>query len=172
MTTTYKLIATASGTADGFTFTNIPQIYQDLRIVMIGRTSSEANAWIGMTVGFNGSGQSTNVVYRRYIKYNSGGGVSSIADTAGFFLNANGTNTTAGTYGIGIAYIKGYSDTDKYKPFGSYTGNTNNATAFLSGSESGQYRSNSAITQIDISAGATFGLTSASKISLYGITTS
>jgi hypothetical protein len=172
---TYQLIATASGSStSSYIFTNIPQTFQDLRIVASARSTNGANAWIGFDIGFNGGGIGTNVIFRRYIRYVTGGSQTGLADTSGgSVIIADGTSTSANHYGVGIVYIKGYSDTDKYKPFGFYSGNTtNDSSAYLSGSGSGQFRSNSAITSIQIDSGSSYAFEPAGKFYLYGIKTS
>ena len=167
MPITYKLIATASGTGGNtgaFSFTSIPQTYNDLRLVGYGRSVNGANQWIGTEVSFNGLGVNTSQVNRRV--YMTAGSPSAETNSSPFVFN--GTSTTANHFGIGVVYIKGYSDTDKYKPFGAYTSNTTNSTTYLTLCQSGQFRSNSAITQIDFDA-TSFGFTTISKVFLYGI---
>jgi hypothetical protein len=167
MPATYQLIATASGTggnSGAFSFTNIPQTYNDLRIVGFARSTNGANQWIGMELSINGLGVNTTQINRR--TYMTGG--SPTSDTASSYLIGNGTSTTAGHFGIGVIYIKGYSDTNKYKPMGVYTSNTTNSTTYLTLCQSGQFQSNSAITQLDFDA-TSFGYTTTSKVYLYGI---
>ncbi len=167
-----ELIATAVGSSGSVNieFTNIPQTYQFLKVVGIGRTaagSGGANPWIGAVVYFNGETNTNNVIWRRMIAYNTN---NWILDTStGPDVQANGTNTTSGYFGVGTWWCTNYSATDKWKSFGSYVSGTNGSagSSYLNGTVSGQYRLNTAISSIRFD--FSFGLDSGSVYKLYGM---
>jgi hypothetical protein len=167
-----ELIATAVGNSSSVNieFTNIPQTYQFLKVVGIGRTaagSGGSNAWIGAVVYFNGSTSYSNVIWRRMIAYNNN---NWILDTnTGPDLQANGTATTSGYYGVATWWCNNYSATDKWKSFGSYASGTNGSagSSYLNATVSGQYQSNAAISSLRFD--FSFGLDPNTVYKLYGI---
>lgn len=165
-----KLIATVNGSSGSTSieFTNIPQIYQFLKVVGQGRTavgSAGANAWIGAVVYFNGEANSSNVIWRRMIAYNTNNWID---DTSGGpDLQGNGTNTESGFHSVSTWWCMNYSDTSKYKSFGAYVSGTNTSNSYLNSTNCGQYRSNSAISSVRFD--FSYGLDSNSVYKLYGI---
>jgi len=166
-----ELIATAIGNSGStnIQFTNIPQNYQFLKVVGQSRTaigSGGSNPWIGAVIYFNGETNTSNVIWRRMISYNTNNWID---DTStGPDLQANGTNTEAGFHGIATWWCTNYSDANKFKSFGAYASGTNAGGSFLNATNSGQYRLNTPITSIRFD--FSYGLDPASVYSLYGIT--
>ena len=105
----------ADGTSAGTTFSNIPQTYQDLMLVVNGiGTRSVANDHLLMAVNTD---TSSNYSYT-YLQADASA-ASSARGTAGAFavmFNClSGTLSPAGIYGSGITHILDYTNTNKFK---------------------------------------------------------
>lgn len=105
----------ADGTSAGTTFSNIPQGYQDLMLVVNGGGSRAVNN-DHMLIAFN-----TNTSLNYSYTYLTGDGATTAAargTAAGFAVMFNcltGTYSPAGYMGAGVAYFPSYSNTTTYK---------------------------------------------------------
>jgi len=171
MALTYTLIATVNPTSGAtvIDFNNIPSTYTDLRIVINGRSSNGANAWIGGSMAINGGAADSGIGYQRMYLYNTGGSVSIVADTSagGFGMN-NGTNTTALTYGVSVMYFPNYGWANYKQAI--FRGSNTNATSStaLTLQNAANITTTSAISRITFSI-PTYTYTSDTTASLYGI---
>ena len=147
-------------------FTNIPQNYQDLVVVVFARdTRAVANET--MLYGVNGD---TSGLYSSTWLYGTGAGVASTRLTGqGYFPStdqATGSTATAGVFGTGVTHILNYASTSTFKTFLSRGGGDLNGSGEVS-LTAGLYRSTNAITSLQV---ITYeGLVSGSTIALYGI---
>ena len=171
MAVTYTLIATVAPTSGAsiIDFNSIPATYTDLRLILSGRSSNSANPWIGGSIAINGGAADSGVGFQRIFTYNTGGSNSIVADTSagGFGMN-NGTNTTAGTYGVSVMYFPNYAWGNYKQAY--FRGSSTNATSqsALTIENAANITTNSAISRITLSAsGSTY--TTDSMASLYGI---
>jgi hypothetical protein len=164
---TYSLIQTVNLTGTGsISFTSIPQIYTDLKIIVSAK-SSDSNDELALK--FNG-GNNYVSAYQRLNGYDGASyvGSASTSPTAGFVYGGIGFNGQSG-WGCCDLYIGRYTDTGP-KSIHGYGANKNSVASLQSMSVvGGTIASVGAITQIDILSvnGAT--LISGSTASLYGI---
>lgn len=171
---TMELIQTVTVPAGGqaaIEFTNIPQTYDDLRIVMSARsTGTNANAQGFCYFAFNGS--TSDFSSRRLIQ----DGTSMTTDNGGRFAAFIPNNSaTANTFGTMIFYVTNYKSTNN-KAFSVDHGMENNsASAYLQGMTGGLWSNSAAITSISIgsvidSTGTSTNFIANSTATLYGIT--
>ena len=108
MAYTYSKIATytvGSGGVSTINFTNIPQNYTDLKLVVSGRTNYAAN-FDYLTIRFN----STTTPYSSKVLYGTGASAASTASASDItFGGLNGDNSTANTFANAEYYIPNYS---------------------------------------------------------------
>ena len=152
-TPTYIPLATTTltGSATSVTFSNIPQSYRDLVLVINGKGSIDENATYtlnGSTTGFN------------WVRM-AGDGSTTVSDS--------NTNNTIGRVGTGdttiIAQFIDYSATDKHKHFiinNNYPGAEVRAIA-------ARWASTSAITSIAMGIRLSGSYLTGTTMSLYGI---
>lgn len=169
---TMTLISTVTvsvGGAASIDFTNIPQNYADLEIVVSGR-ANEANASTNLFLQVNSSTASYSY---RYLYGNppGGNGISSSATNASSIYGGvvSGNSATTNIFGSTRILIPNYSG-NAYKTFSFDSlseNNSNTAFAFIT---AGLWSNTAAITNISIlpSSGANF--IQYSTASLYGIT--
>ena len=151
---------TVSGTSTGtISLTAIPQNYTDLRIVFNGGSNIDSN----LIMRYNGDATSTLYSYT-FITSDGVNATSGRAATANqIFTNYFGYMSNAFSTNINIDILN-YSSTVLPKTNFSRSNNTANGTAQVNG----LWRSNSAITSIDlIASGNTF--INGTTVSLYGI---
>jgi hypothetical protein len=121
----------ADGNSAGTTFSNIPQTYQDLMLVLNGGgTRAVANDHLLMAINTD---TSSNYSYT-YIQAD-GSAASSVRGTAGAFavlFNCySGSLSTVGTYGSGILHILDYTNTNKFKTILGKAGIDLNTSGYL-----------------------------------------
>lgn len=108
MANTHKKLQTVtvgSGGSSTIQFTNIPQTYTDLRIVVSGRTNYAAN-FDYLTIKFNAS----NSGYSSRVLYGTGAGAASTASASDItFGGLNGDNSTSNTFANSEYYIPNYT---------------------------------------------------------------
>ena len=171
MPSTYKLISSVtvgSGGSATMDFTNIPQTYTDLKIVISARNTSTSSdeSQIILTVNGNGSNGSWRLLY--------GNNSSAISGTNSGYLqpaHAPSANTTANTFGNAEIYFTNYTSTTTYKSFSSDFATENNsgsANATIIGFYANLWSSNSAITQLTLTSNAS-NFVQYSTAYLYGI---
>jgi hypothetical protein len=151
---------TVSGTSTGtINLTAIPQNYTDLRIVFNGGSNIDSN----LIMRYNGDSTSTLYSYT-FITSDGTNATSGRAATANqIFTNYFGYMSTAFSTNINIDILN-YSSTVLPKTNFSRANNTANGTAQVNG----LWRSNSAITSIDLIASGNNFL-NGTTVSLYGI---
>lgn len=171
MATTMSLIAkqtVGSGGASSVTFSNIPQTFTDLKLVMSTRVIvADVTAYITFTFNSVTSGYSY-----RYLFGNGGlgAGVFSSSGSPAYVLGpiTNGSNSTANTFGNAEVYIANYSATDKSKSISIDGAMENNASEAYAQMWADYWSNNSAINSIQISG----NFAEFSTFYLYGISSS
>ena len=122
-------VTVGSGGASSIEFTSIPQDGTDLVLVMSARTTKTTRDNNRMT--FN----NTTTGYSERLLFGSGSSVSSVtaASTSIQYTFANGTNTTANTFGNDSIYISNYtSATNKSVSIDAALENNDTTSNFLS----------------------------------------
>jgi hypothetical protein len=166
----YDSIATVTGngSATSLSFTSIPSTYKHLQIRILARstTTGTGSGWIDAV--FN-SDSSSNYSFH----YLAGDGTSAVAggginrSTARIGLLWSSSNL-ANTFEATVCDILDYQNTNKYKTTRSLIGgntNTGYSEIYLA---SNSWRSTSAISQIDLTAGG-WTFATGTSIALYGI---
>ena len=171
----YTLISTVTLTSNqaSISFNSIPATFDDLVIVMSGRSDGTANFLCGLQ--FNGA--STNQSAR--ILFGNGSSASSFSYTASGDYNIFGymsdSGQTASTFGSISFYIPNYRSSVA-KSVSTDSVNENNATLVRMAISAGLWNSTSAITSLTLvpvsssTLAASGNFASASSASLYGIT--
>jgi len=155
---------TASGSATGVIFNNIPQTFTDLKIVVSARSTGSGVDALGLL--FNGN-------YSGYTRTNIYGTGSSVASNRSAYRDIglfNGTSTTANTYASFDIYIPNYTSSN-FKQVIVDSVQENNATAANQTMTAYLLSSTAAITRLELdssSAGVPFATNS--TFTLYGIT--
>ena len=172
MATTYKAIATVtvgSGGATSIGFSNIPQTYTDLVILVSSRTDGSGN----MCMQINGSTTS----YSQIRLGGTGSGTYSNTSTGqsgspgNSFLAgiSGGSSNTASTFGSAQIYIPNYTSNNN-KSAASESNQENNATTAYSELFAGLWSNTSAVTSITLLTYDTGGkFVQYSTATLYGI---
>jgi len=159
--------AANNGSSQTITFTNIPQIYQDLLLVTSIRSSTSATT-DSILVQFN----STTSIYSDTDLYGNGSSASSSrgSNTYGMFAGYCAANTaTSSIFGSHQTHILDYANTSAYKT------TINRASADLNGSgysvlTAGLARTTSAITTVTVFP-ASANMIIGSTATLYGVRT-
>lgn len=171
--TSFDSIATTtvgSGGAASVTFSSIPATYSHLQIRGISRVNTGGgSATVGLEMRFNsdtGANYTSN-----HVLYGTGSSVLAAASATsmdlGSVVNFPQSSATANSFGVVVADILDYANTNKYKTvrgLGGYDGNdTNGIVTFRSFA----WMNTSAITSITIN--VTRDLAQYSSFALYGI---
>lgn len=163
------LIERKTGAAASYSFSNIPQTYKHLLLVVQAR-SDGVNPAVSLYVRFNGD---TGTNYARTSMSNANNVVSGASDNAatamdiGVLTGAGAADATA--LGSSSAYIAGYLRSDIWKTIVSQsTCPTGGGGGPYIGTYGGSWESNSAITSMSVypSSGSFTALTTAD---LYGV---
>jgi hypothetical protein len=170
-TTSYESIATTTLGANQLTisFTSIPSTYKHLQIRLLARTDRAGNPASNVLLNFN-SDTTANYSYHDLdgdgaSTYSSGSASTSNIATQRISGNTAGANV----FGAIVIDILDYQNTNKYKTVRYLGGYDNNGGGeiYLG---SGNWRSTSAITQIDLtSINGTANFKQYSSFALYGI---
>jgi hypothetical protein len=161
-----QTVTVGSGGAATIEFTSIPQTYNDLKIVVSARTSTnDGSAWLNLSMTFNNSATS----YSGKLIYGNGTSVASInEDTTAIPIRPSSSLATASTFGSAEVYIPNYGGSTN-KSFSIDNVSENNATAALQGLTAGLWSNTSAITSIKLTP-FSGNLVQHSTATLYGIT--
>jgi hypothetical protein len=159
------------GTNSSFTFSSIPQTYQDLFVVVQTRTSQPGNSVAAFFVWANGDESSATGLYSQTGLQGDGSSATSSRQSSqnqaiiGLSVN-NGA--TAGIFASIALHVLNYTNTSTFKTF------LGRSAADLNGSGTTYIpvalrRSTSAITQLYFRADGGYGHVSGSTATLYGI---
>ena len=169
MAFTYSKLASTTVGAGGtstITFSNIPQNYTDLKLVLSTRVSGGSNAWSDHTYSFNGTSTSANVSSR--VLYSTGTSALSTTFTTAYFSIGEGNAGTASTFGNSELYIPNYTSSNN-KSMLSDGVSENNATSSLTQMQAALWSNTSAITSITITDISSNNYVQYSTATLYGI---
>jgi len=162
-------VTVSSGGAANVEFTSIPAIYSHLQIRGISRNTQTPNAdEDGILLTFN-SDTGSNYAYHRL--RGTGSSVVASANTSTTNINIGDgarDGATSGIYGVVVADILDYANTNKYKTVRSLTGcefNTSNGVITF---RSGLWMSTSAVTSIKLTP-EVLNFKQYSSFALYGI---
>jgi hypothetical protein len=169
----YDSIATATVGAGGVasvTFSSIPQTYKHLQIRTLVRSTGGGGSYNAI-VNFNGDTTVGN--YPLHYLFSSGSGVPtsgySASDAGIAIARATGGASLANVFGVGIADIVDYTNTNKKKVVKVLLGQDDNGTSTkIQLFNSGLWTNTSAITSMTISVGGG-SLAQHTSIALYGI---
>jgi hypothetical protein len=169
MTLIQRIDVTSSGSA-GYTFSSIPQIYNDL--LVIACLMGNGNNADGPFVQINGITSATyayNMLRRTINIGNDGGYTGSTSYTNPTFYSAGQTNLT-NFAGNGMCYFPNYTNTNINRGWNALSGISSNTTSSNSQGiiTGGTNTTTAAITSILVS-GYALNLNAGSTISLYGI---
>lgn len=158
-----------TGTSGDFTFTNIPQIYQDLIIAVEARSTSAATE-AGIYIGFSGQyGANTNYSFTQI--YATGTSNTSVRTTNQPFVGGDGawTGATAGTgiFGFGIINVFDYASTNKFKTYLLRSSSEQNASGGSMRQSVGVWRNTSAVTSMYITLSG--AMANGSNVAIYGV---
>ena len=167
--------AYASTTTGSFTFNNIPQNYQDLFVVVFGRTDIAATLPSGLSIYTQQASATAN--YSVTGLYGNGSSAASNRSTTstptyGFQTSTAilpGSTATSGIFGTVEAHILNYSNTTTYKTCLFRTaGDVNGSGGYINVSAS-LWQSTAAITSLTV---GTYGnFVAGSSAALYGVRT-
>lgn len=165
-------IATQTLSADAnFVFDNIPQTYKHLHIRIYGRGKSAFTDGLSQYFACNNDfgGGGNNYSFHHVFGY-GGGSYSSGYATSNNIMSTPQVypDSTAGTgfFGSTVTDILDYSNTNKYKTFrviGGWDKNGGGRTVM----GGGHWRSNNAITRLDVQTDG--GFLAGSRVSIYGV---
>ena len=159
---TYTLTSTASSVV----FSNIPQNYTDVKVVISARTA-RANIQDSIQVQLN-SDSAANYKYIRM--YATGAAVATDTDTIGSVTAAyvNGGTGTASTFGSCEFTIFNYAGS-AHKAISSEGGSENNSTNAYFATSACRWASTAAVTSISIQGGTGSNFSVGSTFTLYGV---
>jgi hypothetical protein len=160
-------VTVGSGGASNITFTNIPQTYTDLKLVLSTR-SSRATVQDTFNLLFNGS--ASGYSYRRLYGDGSSGLGSDLStgDTSLTTAYAQGGSGTANTFGNLELHIPNYASTNAKSVF-SDGASENNATTSYLGLVASVWSGTAPITSITLTPTTGGTLSQYSSATLYGI---
>jgi len=160
--------ALANGSTQTFNFSSIPQGYQDLYVVVNGRSTRAVTNEV-MLYGVNSD---TSTIYSYTWLYGNGSSAGSSRVTAsGYFIaqdQLTGTSASSGIWGSGTMHILNYSNSSTYKTFlarGAADANGSGETSLTVG----LYRNTTAITSLQVISYT--NLVAGSTIELFGVRT-
>ena len=160
---------TVSGTTTGtVSFTSIPQVFNRLKIVIIGQIISGAVQYVLMR--FNGISTATYDYEQSYGNNATAGAINGTTQTSFRLPWISGDTLTASKPGQIIVEIPEYTSSNWYKSYTAYGGCAPAvAASSYSGIFTGSNRATTAITQIDIIADGSLNFKANTVIYLYGI---
>lgn len=167
----YKIstVEVGSAGASSISFSNIPQGYADLSVVLsvrsTGASTDSQNAAVLMSI----NGVDTNRVYKRMEAYSTNLTSTNQSTSATIGL-ITGALSTASTFNTMNTYIPSYSRTDVYKTMNCDWATENNvASNYDLGFIAGFWASTSAITSLGFTIGDGANFAQYSTATLYGI---
>ena len=148
--------------AASITFSNIPQIFTDLKLVFSMREATTDN--VAANVVINGS---TTNLSERFL-FGTGTSVGS-SSSSQFNTYINYNSSTASTFGNGEVYVTNYASTTTTKSLSNDSVAENNGSTAYARIGAGLFNSTTAITSLGIQA-IGGNLAALSSATLYGIT--
>ena len=163
-----QTVTVGSGGASSVSFTSIPSTYKHLQLRIFAQSTSTLNSLTSAVGQFNGDTSTAN--YVRHVVQGDGTNVASTATTAanGVTLSTVYMPGNANTFGVGIADILDYTNTNKYKTTKALRGFDGNSTGQVIFS-SGAWLSTAAITSITFFSNDGFNFAQNSSFALYGV---
>lgn len=160
-------IATSTlSVAGGFSFTNIPQFYQDLELII---TSQYAGAGdFGSYMNFNNNAHGAVTSWTQLYNFDASIYAPRATGQTDFNLGLQPGNGTANLFSAQRYRIFNYSSTTRFKTIMSDIGLDKNGTGSVYGSVA-QYRTGIPVTSIAFGASSYVNLTAGSTATLYGI---
>jgi hypothetical protein len=160
-------IATSTlSVAGGFSFTNIPQFYQDLELVITSQYAAAGD--FGSYMNFNGNGQGAVTSWTQLYNFDASLYSPRATGATDFNLGLQPGNGTANLFGAQRYRIFNYSSTTRFKTIVSDIGLDKNGTGSVYGTVA-QYRTVIPVTSIGFGASAYVNLSAGSTATLYGI---
>jgi hypothetical protein len=162
-------LATVSltSTASSIVFSDIPANYTHLQIRGIGRAVNSVTDE-NLVIQLN-SDTGTNYSLHNVFGTGSSTGANGSANTnVSYFCRVSGASSTANIFGVAVADILDYANTNKYKTLRSLSGHDQNGSGYVS-LFSGSWRSTSAVTSITIKNDSGSNIAAGSSFALYGI---
>lgn len=160
-----QTIEVGSGGSATITFTNIPQIYDDLLVITSTRT---AVADDNLYIRFDNS--TSGYTHRNLLGTGSGGGISQTQTNQQPGIQIHGMiGSTANTFGSGHAYIPNYRSANAKSVSSEGVGEQNNVTSAYQFLVAGIWNNTSAIDTITLYAQTGNSFAQYSSASLYGI---
>lgn len=156
-----KLASTTVGVGGtaAISFSNIPQGYTDLKIIVSARNTTNT---LDCTITFN----SSTTGYTRRDLYGNGSSATTTSASDQYVIWLSQNSDTASTFGNAEIYIPNYSGFN-YKSFHSDSVTENNATQAYQFLHAGLWSNSSPITSITLTSGSSFA--QHSTFTLYGI---
>jgi hypothetical protein len=171
-TTAYESIATTtvgSGGSATVTFSSIPATYTHLQIRGIAKSARTGSARNDLIIKLNGS----STTYAHHQLYGDGASVAALgtASTTQGLLGINCVPSSGYTsqFGVVVADILDYTNTNKNKTIRSLAGTDNNGAGFISLSSALWYATPVAVTSIDLTVDGAYNFEQYSQFALYGI---
>lgn len=164
---TYTLISTVTvgaGGAASIDFTSIPQTYNDLVLILSGRSNDGAATADGVRLKINGA--TTTTTFAQIV--GTGSGVTSNGGTDDYLGNVNGGTSTANTFASMSLHLSNYASTTTNKAYLQEITPEINASAMNMFMTNGVWASTAAITSLSLYITG-FSFVQYSTASLYGI---
>jgi hypothetical protein len=162
-----QTITVGSGGIARVEFTNIPQTYRDLQLVISTR-GKDVNT-TGTEVYLNSVAPTGSNYVNRYFEGNIQNAAGSNSNTNAFFTLQGNNSFTASTFGNCVVYIPNYTQTTSHKTLLSVKVTENNANVVDLGMNAGTFLSNNAITSLLLEPDGNSNFTEYSTATLYGI---
>ncbi len=160
-------VTVGAGGASSINFTNIPQIYTDLKIVCSVRWSGSGTDTLGVQFNSSTSGYSSRWITGSGAAASSGSDSSSVIALG--YQALGGSTTTANVFGNTEIYIPNYTSSN-HKSAMSDTVSENNGSTAWQALNAGLWSNSAAITSITLSPySATGNFTQYSTATLYGV---
>lgn len=163
-------IAYSTPTGNSFSFTNIPQTYQDLMVVLYPRDTYAAT-YTGISMGFNGEfGSGTNYSLTR-LRGDGSAADSNRASSQSYIPDIGfmpGASATSGIFGANTFHVLNYANTSTNKTVLCRSASDRNGAGWTILSV-GLWRSTAAITSMLFASTTAFA--SGTTAALYGIRT-
>ena len=158
-------VTVGNGGAASINFTNIPQNYTDLQILLSARCTAGGVAFGGAIIAINNSTANYTL---RWLGDAGGGAVSYTQAAFGynhlFYIPAS--TATANTFGNATIYIPNYTSSN-FKTISADGANENNATGIYQGVSAGLWSVAAPITSLSLTTAGSF--VQYSTATLYGI---